>query len=123
MAELIGAHLDYWVCKAEGLDVIVAMRENCGDTEPSCLEVNGRGIPRLCHSPSASWSQGGPIIDRVQFGIFERVEGGWGAGIYRPQAGMRDLCIAYQTGDTVLIAAMRAYVESKFGHEVPDEGC
>ncbi len=34
---------------------------------------------------------------------------------------MRDLCIAYQTGDTLLIAAMRAYVASKFGEEVPDE--
>lgn len=123
VADLIGAQLDYWVCKGEGLNVIVAMRENCGDTEPSCLEVNDRGVRILRHSPSTTWAEGGSIIDRVPFGIFERVDGGWAAGIYRPQAGMRDLCIAYQTGDTLLIAAMRAYVASKFGEEVPDEGC
>ncbi|ARK81010.1 hypothetical protein BOC40_11805 [Burkholderia pseudomallei] len=121
VGELSGALLDYWVCKGEGLNVIVAMRENCGDTEPSCLEVNDRGVRILRHMPSTTWAEGGPIIDRVPFGIFERVDGEWAAGIYRPQAGMRDLCIAYQTGETLLIAAMRAYVASKFGDEVPDE--
>lgn len=115
VAQLTGAKLDYWVCKAEGLDVIVAMRENCGDTEPSCLEVSGRGVPILRHSPSTSWSEGGPIIDRERISIKQDEGGG---------------CYAYfdhlnptASGQTALIAAMRAYVASKFGEEVPDEGC
>ncbi|WP_342705162.1 DUF2591 domain-containing protein [Burkholderia arboris] len=117
VADLACDALDYWVAKADGL------------VERGTLvtERFGRSGNWICgfvpYRPSSDWLQGGPIIDRVPFGIFERFEGKWAAGIYRPQDGPRDLCIAYQTGDTLLIAAMRAYVASKFGEEVPDEGC
>ncbi|KVX33411.1 hypothetical protein WT32_02380 [Burkholderia anthina] len=84
------------------------------------IEQVKREICSYPFRPSTDWVAGGPIIGREPFGIFERVDGGWAAGIYRPRAGMRDLCVAYQTGETLLIAAMRAYVASKFGDEVPD---
>ncbi|RQV20650.1 DUF2591 domain-containing protein [Burkholderia cenocepacia] len=123
VSDLEGRLLDFWVARAEGnlvhgyssLENVVVEHYGIGG------EIEGRS-PLASWAPSTEWDSGGPIIDHVPFGIFERVDGGWAAGIYRPQPGMRDLCIAYQTGDTLLIAAMRAYVASKFGEEVPDEG-
>ncbi|WP_175867876.1 phage protein NinX family protein [Burkholderia diffusa] len=117
VADLDGKLLDYWAARADGRPLPSEWDSANGD---GVLVGTGAGdLERF--SPSTDWAQGGPIIDHVPFGIFERVDEGWAAGIYRPQAGMRDLCIAYQTGDTLLIAAMRAYVASKFGEEVPDE--
>lgn len=121
VADLDGQLLDYWVARAEG-----NLAHGSTSPENAVVEHYGYGgevefRSSLSNwSPSTDWEDGGPVIDHTPFGIFERVDGGWAAGIYRPQAGMRDLCIAYQTGDTLLIAAMRAYVASKFGDEVPD---
>ncbi|MEB2504625.1 phage protein NinX family protein [Burkholderia sp. BCCIQ04A] len=120
--QLSSALLDYWVARAEG-----NLANGSTSPEDAFVEHYGYGGEVEFRSslsnwkPSTDWDEGGPIIDRVPFGIFERVNGGWGAGIYRKQPGMRDLCVAYQIGDTLLIAAMRAYVASKFGDEVPDE--
>ncbi|HDR9036106.1 TPA: DUF2591 family protein [Burkholderia vietnamiensis] len=122
VSELEGPLLDFWVARAEG-------NLGHGSTCPQDAVVEHYGYggevefrSSLCNwTPSTDWDDGGPIIDRVPFGIFERVDGGWGAGIYRKQPGMRDLCVSYQTGDMLLIAAMRAYVASKFGDEVPDQ--
>ena len=95
--ELSGNLLDYWVGRAEGKTV----------------EIRGG----LCmfgdewFSPTKKWSQGGPIIEREEIQLVPRANGEqWAAGI--------DQCVT--GGDTVLIAAMRCYVASKFGDEVPD---
>ncbi|MCW3583945.1 phage protein NinX family protein [Burkholderia cenocepacia] len=114
VCELSGMALDYWACRA-----LLAQFEGQQLTREVIEQVK-REICSYPFRPSTDWVAGGPIIEREPFGIFERVDGGWAAGIYRPQAGMRDLCVAYQTGETLLIAAMRAYVASKFGDEVPD---
>ena len=92
---LTGATLDYWVAKAEGID-------------PSLPHMNG---------PSTNWAQGGPIIERERIDIEHCAD---------------DSCLAIHSGNfdrgdfgfegpTPLVAAMRAYVASKFGLEVPDE--
>ncbi|MCA8026495.1 phage protein NinX family protein [Burkholderia cepacia] len=123
VGELSGALLDYWVCKGEGLNVIVAMRENCGDTEPSCLEVNDRGVRVLRRSPSTSWWEGGPIIERERIILKPFSDGEWGAA-YEFDSDARGGAFyisASQEGATPLVAAMRAYVASKFGDEVSDE--
>lgn len=117
VSELSGAMLDYWVAMAEGH--ALSSEWDCA-LDGGILIGTGAGDPQRRFAPSADWSDGGPIIDRVPFGIFEKFDGGWAAGIYRPQAGTRDLCVAYETGDTLLIAAMRAYVAFRFSDEVPD---
>lgn len=62
--------------------------------------------------PSSKWAHGGPIIER------ERIE-------MRPESNGQWLGIAMvgseAYGSTALIAAMRAYVASKFGSELPDK--
>ncbi len=120
VGELSGALLDYWVARAEGYSESVDSLMMHIDGSCRIAWHEGDDADSL-FNPSASWAWGGPIIDRVPFGIFERFEGCWAAGIYRPQPGMWGLCVSYQLGDTLLIAAMRAYVASNFGDEVSDE--
>ena len=120
-SDLTGALLDYWVAKAEGR---LTFRSTC--PEDAGVYTYGRGgeieytEPLKGWSPSTDWEIGGLIIDREPFGIFERRDGEWFAGIYKPRQGFKDECVAYLSGPTILIAAMRAYVASKFGEEVPD---
>lgn len=128
VSELTGALLDYWVARAEGIACIgeedeYALKE-WGEHGVVWYAESGErgGIEPLSNrgSPSTDWALGGPIIDREPFGIFERRDGMWHAGFYQEQPGFKDVCIAYQAGPTMLVAAMRAYVASKFGEEVPE---
>jgi hypothetical protein len=96
VAELQGAMLDYWVARAEGVT----------------------GKIDMMYMPSTDWATGGPIIDREKIEFGRRVDDMWGAWI-------GDLAFDEQsdptgTGPTHLIAAMRAFVASKLGEEVPD---
>jgi len=63
--------------------------------------------------PSTAWEHGGPIIERERITL-EFLDGEWCAWAQSPQgADGRD-----GRGQTPLIAAMRAYVSSKFGEMV-----
>ena len=123
VAELSGAMLDYLVARASGhlfrsgcLDGLKEIRTNDG----AQLLLGYLAIDEMyqnfytdaeMYSPSVNWSQGGPIIEREEIQLVPRANGEqWAAGI--------DQCVT--GGDTVLIAAMRCYVASKFGDEVPD---
>lgn len=76
------------------------------------------------YSPSTSWSQAGPIIDREKIGVYPGVDPCSG----KPYTGEASLWFAVvggssaprltETGPTPLIAAMRAYVRSRFGDKV-----
>jgi hypothetical protein len=95
VASLSGALLDYWAAKADG-------------------------IPERGWQPpySDDWTYGGPIIEREGISVME-----WEIP---NDAGMnwsaRNLTAnIHMDGPTPLIAAMRAYVASKFGDEVPDK--
>jgi hypothetical protein len=77
-------------------------------------------------APSTDWAVGGPIIDREGLGFVELPHGSrqWIAG-YRIETvrerWSEDFTIRFdheQAGPTPLIAAMRAFVASKFGDEV-----
>lgn len=106
------------------LDAAVALAE--GDALPdfwrdpddgTCWEVAGKRQ----WAPSTRWDQGGPIIDREQISLIQPGYGGsieWEAGI-----GARHTDDGWEAdhsadGPTPLIAAMRAYISSKFGDEV-----
>ncbi|KAI3591640.1 hypothetical protein D9X30_3465 [Cupriavidus sp. U2] len=115
VSELEGALLDYWVAKAEGYEA-----ELCRDDQGSfCVRTKryaGEGGQfRGPFFPSREWADGGPILARERIGLMPAIEG------------RREFWIAAhpsyswpRRGNTPLIAAMRAYVASKFGAEVPE---
>jgi hypothetical protein len=113
VSELVGAKLDYWTAKAEGRD------------------VNGWGMVPIDAWYSSRWEVGGPIIERERIAIvpWKTADGGvvWTAygsrsgadlemlrGYFEVNAGVGD------ASPTPLIAAMRAFVASNFGDNVPD---
>ncbi|HWT40974.1 MAG TPA: phage protein NinX family protein [Dongiaceae bacterium] len=125
-AELTGAMLDYWVARAEEHELL---RHNPvlapGGVYAEWFDKNDNTDRSILWRPSDDWSQGGPIIER------EKMHGGpagtldgvttWFYQCYRKGANGEH--IPYPcggSGQTPLIAAMRAYVASKFGEEVPD---
>lgn len=101
-SELTGALLDFWVAKAEG-----------GTFNFNGEKVTGWAFGEPYQfSPSTNWAQGGPILERELFDLEWDADGYWCA--HMPNSWTF-------RGETMLIAAMRAYVASKFGDEVPDE--
>lgn len=132
-AELTGALLDYWVARADGAGVDIAKMKD-GDPWcaiemvpsaiqpfPACVLGSkiGRGnIPYVSQwfYPSTSWSQGGPIIARERMKVEPLNDGAWTTAA---RNGAHEVVGAI--GPTALVSAMRAYVISKFGDEVPDD--
>lgn len=115
VSELIGIDLDYWVGKAE--------RENAfqitEDGRRICVDYFGNVMYY-----STDWAQGGPIIEREGIAVW-RGHGKWHGSIpgdssYPGDSGYIDTDDMWSkgSGPTPLIAAMRAYVASKFGEEV-----
>jgi hypothetical protein len=109
VAELDGALLDAAVALAEGW---------------SAEETRDDGVLWYDHKESyrkellpwsVMWEYGGPIIDRERIGLlFLSPKQGWCAQV----DGHRGERPPSALGLTPLIAAMRAYVASKFGEEV-----
>ena len=124
VADLNGAALDYWVAKAEGHRVRVVDGDVVFYTGGDDTGLKERRGPR--YSPSAEWSDGGPIIERERIAFVQLVEafhknlGRWEAHVdgYVAQGDLDGTACGF--GQTQLIAAMRAYVVNKFGDEVPD---
>lgn len=135
-SELSGALLDYWAARADEswkwahelfpamtLDPTFKGAEllDGGENDHSLcilLPTNPFRQDRKVFSPSTLWEHGGPIIERAKIGI-ERTQYGacWGAWmVHCAQDGDDPNAI----GDTPLIAAMRAFVASKFGDEISE---
>ena len=108
--DLKGAMLDYWVARAEGLKAEIKHRGHSAET---CWTILPNGVTDYHFTPSTSWAQGGPIIEREEISL---LPGPWSAQVFL-EDGLRSF---EGTGSTPLVAAMRAYVASKFGDEVPD---
>ena len=104
VAELEGALLDYWVAKA-------------GGSKFSSFDefLNSSAARRSLHIYSSFWAQGGPIIERERISINYDASGRYSQGWRAFSAKM-----PIMLGDTPLIAAMRCYVATKYGDEVPD---
>lgn len=119
------------VAELEGADLDVAVGMCEGDFDPhrptserQMLLLDGRRVlagpqgfatRQYEWCPSRDWSIAGPIIEREEINLSAPFDGGngryddWGALISG---------VASQIGPSPLIAAMRAYVASKFGDEV-----
>lgn len=132
VSELKGAQLDYWVAKSmnvfgdkvfierhpwTGLPVAVVYY---GSPEYGSLFCGERGHGATSFRPSTDWAQGGPLFDaheifveRANFSMQEKAF----AFIYTKDG--KDIA-AQSYGMTRLEAGMRAFVESKYGDEVPD---
>lgn len=127
VSELTDAQLDYWVAMAAGLPGVLESYMTKPPKPIACwLLKAGEKLPDFGSgpfSPSTEWLQGGPIIERECISVyFEDEKNGWNAGF--------DLCAGdgpgvymdhWQSGPTPLIAAMRAFVASKFGKIVVDK--
>jgi hypothetical protein len=145
VAELEGVKLDYWVAQANILngghwkdielrpyrpdcwtlydrsdDMIFGwVTENILDSIKLRQELN-LGNAGLHFWPSVDWQHGGPIIQAERISVYAQVDEGnllhW-VGVVEQMPTARRGWLA----PTPLIAAMRAYVASKYGAEVPDE--
>lgn len=124
------AELDKWVAKAEGYKAVLQsthpihgykMYEGdetiCWALVPLDLEDKDDEEYWEEYSPTGWWHTGGPIIEREEITTGARwldacadEKRGWTAAV-------NGFPVQYQ-GCTPLIAAMRAYVASKFGEEV-----
>jgi hypothetical protein len=118
VSELSEAELDYWVAKSFGMRY-AHIRIGVCFAHRTC---NASAASKF--SPSADWSQGGPIIEREGISIYpdchidskDPEPGVWFSQSWQQAQGDTEY-----SGSTPLTAAMRAYVASKFGEEVPDE--
>lgn len=119
VADLDGGLLAEWVARANGWKIT-----RDGETSLVCWDES-----RIPHSfdgfgyrPDFVWGDGGPIIEREKFELVPDGGGGWSARSRLIPVGDLHMAPCYRMyGDTLLIAAMRAYVASKFGETVLDE--
>ena len=119
VSELEGAQLDYWVGKASGVTPRI-MDGRCVLDLPRDPLI---GPDFVSYEPSKNWTGGGPIIEREAICVFpwrpqDGPERGWAAcmgGGHTESAPQVD-----GFGSTYLIAAMRAFVASKYGESVDD---
>ena len=112
-SELIGAALDWAVCKAVGMIAAYPKMES-GKTFVRMWNGNST---KYVH-PSTDWSQGGPIIEREGFWLMKLSSDTWDC-----DTNGESFEGQHQMGPTPLIAAMRCFVASKLGDEVdvPEE--
>lgn len=113
-SELEGALLDAAVAMAEGLpNILFAHRSNSSGqwVSTALYKIPGKRylIERRVPLYSSEWDQGGPIIERERISVTH-------TRTTSTVAGTRNAVDGH--GPTPLIAAMRAYVASKFGEEV-----
>lgn len=118
--ELIGGRLNFWVAKAEGRAVDYHdLGAHCGDFV-TVVDTEQSGW--VSWSPSRVWADAGPLIERERIGVIPFGPDGLWLG---SMPGDVDYCAGSdgadgQLGPTPLIAAMRAFVASKFGAQVVD---
>ena len=105
VSELEGAELDYWVARAEGVELSGmswVLQDALGDTP---------------WSPSTDWSQCGPLMEKHNVGHQRGIQFG-------VKGHFCDLPMEHnhrQFATDLKVAICRAVVASRFGEEVPDE--
>ena len=108
VSELEGAMLDYWVKKALGVN------------DPLMAGIKWEYETRSSYS--TDWAKGGPILEREGIQIAPmRLGDVWEIKSWHASRRNRGALACDQEAETPLIAAMRCFVASKFGEEVPDE--
>lgn len=116
VSELSGPALDEWVARSEGHVVEPRFRAEV-NAEIMVIAV-GTATRGVLHY-STDWACAGPIIEREKIGVtFGAAGNEWHAMVLAKGV----LSVKWHlTGPTPLVAAMRSYVASKYGDEVPDE--
>lgn len=112
VAELEGAELDAAVARCMGRGTHDARYV------ATMHDLFGKSAPLRDFAPSRLWQDGGPIIERESLALFRQE---WSDGSLREwlAGSSHDLDEGPKSRwPTPLIAAMRAYVASKFGDEV-----
>lgn len=100
--------LERWVAKGRGIEAFYP------DEGGELHYVANPALPPRKWNPTRYWSQGGPIIEEARIDLNWNTEGdGCWAASMEPDI--------LAEGETVLLAAMRAYVVSCFGEEVEAE--
>ena len=116
-SELTGAALDWLVAHCE---INVVAVHNTGTIYLIDRPWKDRSRIKWIapYTPSTSWAQGGPIIEREKI----RLDCPWNPGPWEGACKI-DGTTGWVRGDTPLIAAMRCYVMAKLGDEVnvPEE--
>lgn len=131
VAELEGGRLDVAVAKALGLKVAghpsepgwwMVFNADRGGWD-TIMESDTDTVDPTVWSPSTKWEHGGPLIERERIAVFvaDKLDftSEWcGVQHVYPAGDGERLRYIEHRGPTPLIAAMRAYVASKFGAEV-----
>ena len=115
VSDLNPPELDYWVARAEGYEKPLIKHNTCF---PNKYHYGFWGHGGSVYSPSADWSQGGPIIEREGISVepwSDEVKDVW---VAFSRFYSSDQERYHGKGPTPLIAAMRAYVASKYGDTV-----
>ena len=117
--------LDWAVAECEGMDIEIRPAGACG--RPLYVLAAEAGRTPWTWTPTTSWHQAGPIIEREGIAV-DVVRAGWTidswvAALVHEDKEFDGVARAEEYGPTPLIAAMRCYVASKLGDEVdiPEE--
>jgi hypothetical protein len=117
-SDLSGTLLDYWVAHAEGFDPIDGRTIPKGEFMWKARRAVSGSVGWMSHKFSRDWTLGGPIIERENLLVAPNGTpgSGWHSRVKTTAGFLSDESL----GPTPLVAAMRAYVASKYGDEVPD---
>lgn len=134
-SELSGARLDQAVAKARGYlydknisedFIITALDQSIPQRAPEhvhrevCRVVIDGQDRSFC--PSSEWAHGGPIIERERIGTSwdyrSEPTAAWEAEFEHDQFEEGGATRSWGYGETLLVAAMRAFVTAKLGAEV-----
>lgn len=126
VCDLSGALLDYWVLRAEGWvdDRLQDMQLTRNGEYCIAGAAPKHAVSGHCwRSPSTDWAVAGPLIEREEISVYASVD--WKSERQHSLLHWVGVCERIFTrrgyiGPTPLVAAMRAFVASKFGEEVPD---
>lgn len=107
VAELEGAEMALWVGRSDGADF-----GPCWNQGEYIITGGHSGICPEVYAPHEDWTQGGPLLEEYAIGFHPISDAEW-------QAEEHITCCTGR-GPTPLIAAMRAFVASKFGETVDE---
>ena len=112
--------LDWAVAECEEMDIEIRPAGACG--RPLYVLAAEAGRTPWTWTPTTSWHQAGPIIEREGIAV-DVVRAGWTidswvAALVHEDKEFDGVARAEEYGPTPLIAAMRCYVASKLGDEV-----
>jgi hypothetical protein len=109
--ELNDTQLDFWVAKAEDIEVKYTV---AGEYWRVMGELN-----EIQWLPHRDWAQAGPIIEREGIGFYKIADAQSPEDSDEPWVAADAHRTCTQRGSTPLIAAMRVHVARSFGEDLP----